>query len=99
LEGIDRLGLLAEVAITLSNLNLDIGSARVSTFGEKVIDTFYITDLIGHQISSPQRRGRIRNAILAVMDRNGQNGKDTKSRKPVTQKGAVADTIAPSAAK
>jgi [protein-PII] uridylyltransferase len=72
LEGLDRIGLLGDVANALSNLNLDIASARVSTFGEKVIDTFYVTDLIGHRIESPQRRGRVRNAVLAVMDKQAQ---------------------------
>ncbi|MEN0087820.1 MAG: [protein-PII] uridylyltransferase [Pseudomonadota bacterium] len=69
IECLDRLGLLADVAGELSNLNLNIASARVSTFGEKVIDTFYVNDLIGHRIEAPERRERIREAILAAIER------------------------------
>ena len=28
----------------LSDLSLDIASAHITTFGEKVVDTFYVTD-------------------------------------------------------
>ncbi len=33
----------------LADLSLDIHSARITTFGEKVIDTFYVTDLVGQR--------------------------------------------------
>ncbi|MEO0636849.1 MAG: [protein-PII] uridylyltransferase [Pseudomonadota bacterium] len=69
IECLDRLGLLADVAGELSNLNLNIASARVSTFGEKVIDTFYVNDLIGHRVEAPQRLARIRDALLMVIER------------------------------
>ena len=36
-----------EATAVLSDLSLDIQSARITTFGEKVIDTFYVTDLVG----------------------------------------------------
>ena len=51
-EGLDRPGLLASITAVLSDLSLDITSAHVSTFGEKVIDNFYVTDLVGHKIVS-----------------------------------------------
>ncbi|MEM1365794.1 MAG: ACT domain-containing protein, partial [Pseudomonadota bacterium] len=75
IECLDRIGLLADVAGELSNLNLNIASARVSTFGEKVIDTFYVNDLIGHRIEAPERRERIREAILAAIERRAQEEK------------------------
>src|SRR5262249_23076829 len=43
--GLDRPGLLYELTNTLSDLNLDITSAHITTFGEKVVDVFYVTDL------------------------------------------------------
>ncbi|MEO0496638.1 MAG: [protein-PII] uridylyltransferase [Pseudomonadota bacterium] len=76
MECLDRLGLLADVAGELSNLNLNIATARVSTFGEKVIDTFYVNDLIGHRIESPQRRQRIRDAVLAAIERRARKEKN-----------------------
>ena len=49
--GLDRLGLLYELTTALSKLNLNIGSAHIITFGEKVVDSFYVTDLTGAKIS------------------------------------------------
>ena len=49
--GLDRPGLLYELTTTLSKLNLNIASAHVATFGERVVDVFYVTDLLGAQIS------------------------------------------------
>ena len=54
-EGLDRPGLLSEITGALSDLSLDIASAHITTFGEKVIDTFYVTDLTGQKIDSPTR--------------------------------------------
>ena len=45
----DRPGLLSEITGALSDLSLDIASAHITTFGEKVIDTFYVTDLTNRQ--------------------------------------------------
>ena len=37
-NGLDRTGLLYELTSALSELNLNIGSAHISTFGERVVD-------------------------------------------------------------
>src|SRR5262249_9662145 len=50
--GLDRPGLLFELTATLSKLNLNIASAHVATFGERVVDVFYVTDLFGAKITS-----------------------------------------------
>jgi [protein-PII] uridylyltransferase len=68
-EGLDRPGLLSEITGVLSDLSLDIASAHISTFGEKVIDTFYVTDLTGQKIENPTRQARIRTALLETLDR------------------------------
>ena len=67
-KGLDRPGLLSEITGALSDLSLDIASAHITTFGEKVIDTFYVTDLTGHKIESPSRQDRVRAALVAVME-------------------------------
>jgi [protein-PII] uridylyltransferase len=54
--GLDRPGLLSEITGALSDLSLDIASAHITTFGEKVIDTFYVTDLTGQKIANPTRQ-------------------------------------------
>ena len=66
-ECLDRPGLLSEVTGALSNLSLDIASAHITTFGEKVIDTFYVTDLTGAKIENPDRLATIRQVLLETL--------------------------------
>jgi [protein-PII] uridylyltransferase len=67
-SGLDRPGLLSEITGALSDLLLDIQSAHITTFGEKVIDTFYVSDLTGQKIESPERINGIRERLTAVLD-------------------------------
>ena len=64
---LDRPGLLSDITIALADLSLDIASAHIATFGEKVQDSFYVTDLVGHKITSPQKLSAIKRKILAVL--------------------------------
>jgi len=64
--GLDRTGLLYELTTTLSKLNLNIASAHVATFGERAVDVFYVTDLLGAQITSPTRQAAIKRALIAL---------------------------------
>ena len=65
-SGLDRPGLLYELTTTLSKLNLNIASAHVATFGERAVDVFYVTDLLGAKISSPTRNAAIKRALIAM---------------------------------
>ncbi|MEH6719269.1 MAG: [protein-PII] uridylyltransferase [Aurantimonas endophytica] len=67
-EGLDRPGLLSDITGAISDLNLDIRSAHISTYGEKVVDVFYVTDLIGTKITSESRAERIEARLKAVFD-------------------------------
>jgi [protein-PII] uridylyltransferase len=64
--GLDRPGLLYELTATLSKLNLNIASAHVATFGERVVDVFYVTDLMGARITSPTRQAAIKRALVSL---------------------------------
>ena len=64
--GLDRTGLLYELTATLSKLNLNIASAHVATFGERVVDVFYVTDLMGAQITAATRQAAIKRALIAL---------------------------------
>jgi len=64
--GLDRPGLLYELTATLSKLSLNITSAHVSTFGERVVDVFYVTDLLGAKIVSPTRQMAIKRALTQL---------------------------------
>jgi [protein-PII] uridylyltransferase len=65
-SGLDRPGLLYELTATLSKLNLNIASAHVATFGERAVDVFYVTDLMGAKIASPTRHAGVKRALLGV---------------------------------
>ncbi len=64
--GLDRRGLLFQLTTILSQLNINIGSAHIATFGERAADVFYVTDLEGAKITDPVRKEAIRNAVLGA---------------------------------
>lgn len=66
-SGRDRPGLLYDLTSALSDLSLDIASAHVTTFGEKAVDVFYVTDLVGKQIVSDVRQKTIKDRLLSVL--------------------------------
>ena len=66
-SGLDRPGLLYDLTSALSDLNLDIGSAHVTTFGEKAVDVFYVTDLTSKKITNPAREQAIRERLTSVL--------------------------------
>jgi [protein-PII] uridylyltransferase len=68
-SGLDRPGLLHDLTHTISRLSLNIVSAHVATFGERVVDVFYVTDLMGAKIVSMPRQAAIRRALLQVFER------------------------------
>ena len=67
INGLDRPGLLYDVTREISDLNLDIASAHIATFGEKAVDVFYVTDLTGKKITSSSREGAIRERLTKAL--------------------------------
>lgn len=76
IECLDRPGLLSEVTAVLSDLSLDIASAHITTFGEKVIDTFYVNDLLGQKITNENRQANIVARLKAVMAEEADEARD-----------------------
>ncbi len=79
ITGLDRTGLLYDLTATISKLNLNIASAHVATFGERVVDVFYVTDLLGAQITSPTRQAAIKRALIGVFAAREGDGKAAKA--------------------
>jgi len=65
--GRDRPGLLYELTSALSDLLLDITSAHITTFGEKAVDVFYVTDLTGKKVTSEPRQSNINDRLQKVL--------------------------------
>ena len=67
INGLDRIGLLYDLTEALYRLNLNITSAHITTFGEKAIDVFYVTDLTGAKIENATRHRQIENALMSML--------------------------------
>jgi len=66
-NGRDRPGLLYELTRELTRLSLQISSAKISTYGEKVVDVFYVKNLFGHKVEQPPRLSEIQKSLEAVL--------------------------------
>ncbi|WP_417723532.1 [protein-PII] uridylyltransferase [Salipiger sp.] len=69
----DRPGLLYDLTRTLSESNVYIASAVIATYGEQVVDTFYVKDMFGLKFFTPSKQRtlerRLRDAIAAGKER------------------------------
>lgn len=76
-NGRDRSGLLYDLTKALSALNLQIGSAHITTFGEKAVDVFYVKDVFGLKISHDTRLAQIREKLLLIVNHEEQSIPET----------------------
>jgi [protein-PII] uridylyltransferase len=63
----DRIGLLYDVTRTLFDLSLDVHIAKVSTYGDRVIDAFYVRDVLGEKITDDEQAEEVVRAITACL--------------------------------
>ncbi len=66
-NGRDRPGLLYDLTRALSNLTLQISSAKISTYGEKAIDVFYVKDVFGLKVTHDNKLAQIREKLLHAL--------------------------------
>ena len=64
INGRDRVGFLYDVTSALTALGLKISSAHITTFGEEVVDTFYVKDIFGLKVTHDSKVKKIREALL-----------------------------------
>ena len=69
----DRPGLLFDLTRTLADSHVYIASAVIATFGEQVVDTFYVKDMVGLKFHAQDKRdkleAKLRDAILQGAER------------------------------
>ncbi|MGH6895273.1 MAG: [protein-PII] uridylyltransferase [Geminicoccaceae bacterium] len=70
-NGRDRPGLLYDVARTLKDLGMVISSAHISTYGERVVDVFYVKDVFGLKITQPSKVRQIQRMLIASLEPPG----------------------------
>ncbi|MGH2689216.1 MAG: ACT domain-containing protein, partial [Actinomycetota bacterium] len=60
----DRVGLLYDITRALADLELDVHLAKIATYGEDVVDAFYVRDLEGQKVSDTEHVREIERTIL-----------------------------------
>ena len=68
INGRDRPGLLYDVTSVLRDLGLQVNSAHISTYGERVVDVFYVKDIFGMKIAYEEKLKQIRRGLLDAID-------------------------------
>jgi [protein-PII] uridylyltransferase len=63
----DRPALLNRLTRAMFETSLLINSAHITQYGERAVDTFYVTDLLGDKIVNEGRLSRIRDALLEAI--------------------------------
>jgi len=81
INGRDRPGLLYALTRELANLSLQVYSAIISTYGEQVVDVFYVKDLFGLKIEHPAKVQAIHEGLTKVL-----RGSDCAPAKPKKKK-------------
>ena len=67
-NGRDRLGFLFSVCEAFYKLSLQVYSAKISTFGEQVVDVFYVQDLFGTKIDQPGKITQIKKVLISALE-------------------------------
>lgn len=62
----DRPALLYALAYALFLEQLTIHSAHIATYGERAVDTFYLTDLLGNKLEDPAQLKALEQRLLSV---------------------------------
>lgn len=70
-EAEDRVGLLYAISQVLNDLDLDIYVAKISTEKGAAIDSFYVAEQDGSQITEPERQKAIERKLRAAINRLG----------------------------
>src|SRR5207247_1201048 len=61
----DRIGLLFDVTRTFADLDLDVHVAKVATYGDRVVDAFYVRDVLGGKVEDREAIEEIERAVTA----------------------------------
>lgn len=88
INGRDRPGLLHDITWALSGLSLQIASAKISTYGERAVDVFYVKDIFGLKVTHESKLGQIRSRLLEVLGGDGGERASGGSDRGAARRGA-----------
>ncbi len=66
-NGRDRPGLLHDVTAAMTSLGLQISSAHISTYGERVVDVFYVKDIFGLKVEHDNKLKLVRDRLTTAL--------------------------------
>ncbi|MCE0505196.1 [protein-PII] uridylyltransferase [Roseivivax sp. GX 12232] len=72
----DRPGLLYDLARTLAEANIYIASAVIATYGEQVVDSFYVKDMFGLKFYTPSKQRVIERRLRAAIEEGAKRARD-----------------------
>jgi [protein-PII] uridylyltransferase len=72
----DRPGLLYDLTRTLANANVYIASAVIATYGEQVVDTFYVKDMFGLKFHSEAKQKSLETKLRNAMTEGAARAKE-----------------------
>lgn len=70
----NRPGLLFDIAKAFNAANVQIQTAKISTFGERAIDVFYIKDVFGLKITHRTKLATIKKQVLEALEPPSEKG-------------------------
>ena len=72
----DRAGLLHDLSRTLSAANVYIANAVIATYGEQVVDTFYVKDMFGLKYHSTNKQKMLEKKLRKAIDEGTERATD-----------------------
>lgn len=72
----DRPGLLYDLARTLADSNVYIANAVIATYGEQVVDTFYVKDMFGLKYYSESKQKTLEKRLREAISDGVERAKD-----------------------
>jgi [protein-PII] uridylyltransferase len=71
----DRPGLLHDLTRTLANMNVYIASAVIATYGEQVVDTFYVKDMFGLKFHADSKQRGLERKLREAIEQGSQRAR------------------------
>ena len=68
----DRPGLLYDLTRTLANTNVYIASAVIATYGEQVVDTFYVKDMFGLKFHAKSKQDTLERKLREAITKGSE---------------------------
>ena len=84
-NGRDRPALLFDLTRALTSLGVQIAGAKIATYGEKVVDVFFVKDVFGLKIDHETKLAEIRKSLFRVLE----DGEAPKPREAARVRGAA----------